>query len=610
MTSWITVIWSATAGICLTLAGVHFLVWVKSRDSWANLFFSIAAVSAAVTSVFEMDMMHAPTPEVYDELLRWSYVPVGLMVVSVAWFVRCYLRGGSIWLVWLLCVCRALILMLTFTMDSSLHFLEITGLRQVHVWGEIVVAPVGVENPWAYWANATTVLLIIITIDAAIAAWRRGNHRQAAVVGSTIIGATVLGITMSVMLAAGMLRMPYTLSLVFLIIVLGMAYELSVDLINAGQLSRELYQSRERMRLAVNAANLGVWDWDIANDEFWVTDNIRERTGIGASERIDLERLLHRVHSDDRERVRRTIQDALEIAEDFEIEYRGIAAGGETRFMVVRGRIARDGNGKPVHLRGVSLDITERKQAEAEARRQQAELAHVSRVATMGHLSTALAHELSQPLGAILRNTEAGELFLQHDPPDYEELKSILADIRRDDQRAAAVIDRMRSQLRRQEPVYERLSVGELLEQTIALAHSECQARHVVAHADIRDDLPPVRGDRVQLQQVMLNLVVNALDAMDDVPVDQRRLVVTARRAGERSMEVAVSDTGHGIPAGHEAHVFEPFHTTKAEGLGMGLAISRTIIESHGGRIRAERNPDGGATFRFTLNVVESKAIA
>ena len=129
---WISVIWSASAGICLTLAGVHFLVWLKSRESWANLFFSSAAVSAAATSMFELKMMHASTPEVYDGLLRLSYVPGGLMVVSAAWFVRFYLRGGRLWLVWVLCACRALILVLNFTMEPGLHFRKITSLDQTH----------------------------------------------------------------------------------------------------------------------------------------------------------------------------------------------------------------------------------------------------------------------------------------------------------------------------------------------------------------------------------------------------------------------------------------------------------------------------------------------
>ena len=256
------------------------------------------------------------------------------------------------------------------------------------------------------------------------------------------------------------------------------------------------------------------------------------------------------------------------------------------------------------------VELTGLKRAEQEMQALRRDLAHLSRVSTIGQLSSALAHELSQPLGAILRNAEAGELFLQRDPPDYEELRSIFTDIKSDDQRAAAVIQRVRSLLRREEPKYALLPVSELLEQVIALVYSECQVHHVAVRVLIPDSLPPVRGDRVQLQQAVLNLIMNSLDAMDGVPVDRRQLAVTARRLDEAFVEVAVSDTGHGIRDERLSRVFEPFETSKSGGLGLGLAISKTIIEAHGGRISVERNERGGATFRFTIRVAEPGASA
>ena len=248
-------------------------------------------------------------------------------------------------------------------------------------------------------------------------------------------------------------------------------------------------------------------------------------------------------------------------------------------------------------------DITQLRRAEVEAQELRRDLAHVQRASTMGVLASALAHELNQPLGAILRNAEAGELFLQQNPPDHEEVRAILADIRRDDQRAGAVIDRMRSLLKRRDQRLEPLPLKELLDHVAVLMRAEMQARHMTLQLDVPSNLPLVQGDRVQLQQVLLNLLMNALDAMDGLPSERRRLVVSARRAGGETVEVAVSDPGHGIPPEKLAHLFEPFWTTKSEGLGVGLAISQSIIGSHGGRIQADNNPDGGATFRFTLKI-------
>jgi signal transduction histidine kinase len=241
------------------------------------------------------------------------------------------------------------------------------------------------------------------------------------------------------------------------------------------------------------------------------------------------------------------------------------------------------------------------REREVETHRQRIELAHAGRVSTMGQLATALAHEINQPLGAILQNAEAAELILAQRPLDEGEIRAILSDIRRDDERAGAVISRMRSMLKRHELELEALPVAQLLDETLMLTRSEMRTRGVTLELELPPHLPPVRGDRVHLQQVLLNLLVNGAEAMAVLAPGERRLEVRARLIDEHTVEIAVSDSGHGIRDQDLARMFEPFFTTKPEGMGMGLAISRTIVESHGGRIWAENNPDGGTTFRFTL---------
>jgi two-component system, LuxR family, sensor kinase FixL len=249
------------------------------------------------------------------------------------------------------------------------------------------------------------------------------------------------------------------------------------------------------------------------------------------------------------------------------------------------------------------MDITDRKRAEAEVLQKRAELAHASRVSTMGQLASALAHELRQPLSAILLNAEAGESVVKQNPPDYEAVRAILADIRQDNQRASAVIDRMGSLLKRRNPEFEPLSVEQLIDEVTVLVRAEMLVRRVTFQVNIPPGLPPVQGDRVHLQQVILNLLVNGADAVSGSPVERRRLEVQAGPAADGTVEVAVRDTGHGIAETKLAHIFEPFFTTKPNGMGMGLAISKTIVELHGGRIWAENNAEGGATFRFTVKV-------
>ena len=252
-------------------------------------------------------------------------------------------------------------------------------------------------------------------------------------------------------------------------------------------------------------------------------------------------------------------------------------------------------------ISGLLVQRKHRRRAEVEILLQRTELAHVSRVSTMGQLTSTLAHELSQPLGAILRNAEAAEIFLQKEKPDLEEIRAILADIRVDDQRAGSVINRMRQLLQRRSLELNRLDLSEVLTGAVTLVQADARTRQVEVTLQLPVKLPDISGDRVHLQQVLLNLILNGLDAMADGVKSERRLTVRAGLAQDGNVEVAVSDCGTGIPADQQNRLFEPFFTTKPEGMGMGLVISRTIIEAHGGKIWAENNVGGGAVFKFTL---------
>lgn len=247
-----------------------------------------------------------------------------------------------------------------------------------------------------------------------------------------------------------------------------------------------------------------------------------------------------------------------------------------------------------------------RHRAEAEMLHQRMELAHVTRVSTMGQLAASLAHELTQPLGAILRNTEAAEMFLQKENPDLAEIRSILEDIRKDDQRAGKVIDRMRSLLKRRPVELKPLDLVELIRDSLALIRSDARARQVKINLEMPEKLPAVRGDRVHIQQVLLILVLNAMDAMAAVAAEERTLTLKTQLLNQRFVQVAVSDTGAGIPPDRQPRLFEPFFTTKPDGMGMGLAIAQTIIEAHDGSIQGANNTGRGAIFQFTLAVDQS----
>jgi signal transduction histidine kinase len=607
--SWVTVTWSMAAAVSLTLAGVHLLVWLRDREAVANLLFAVSAVAAAAVAMMELVLMRAQTPAEFEIILRWIHIPVATVAITIVWFVHHYLGTGRVWLAWLITSLRGLVLVLNFSPFPNATFQEIHALREVYFLGETLSAPVGEANPWRLLLHLSTGLLLIYVLDAAVAAWKLGRARQAWVLGASLPIAIVLAAVFSGLMVRGILPGPL-IGLVFLIFVLAMAFELSVDLIRAKQLSRELRESEERMRLAARAAELGFWDWDIKRDEVWIDDVGKERTGTLGPGLADHERYLSLIHPDDRDRVQQALDQAIRFQQDFEADFRMVSPGGEERWISASGKVEHDAHGEALRLRGISMDITARRQFESELQKHRSALGHTQRVFALGQLSAALAHELNQPLGAILRNAEAGELFLRQDPPDLRELREIFVDIQRDDHRAAEVIDRMRALLKHRELRFEVIALSELIGQVAALFESEMQARLAALRITVSPTLPEVRGDRVQLQQVLVNLLLNGLDALDARSNGVRQIEIGAAQAEGGLVELSVKDTGTGIEPDRLTDLFEPFVTTKSGGTGIGLAISQTIVEVHGGRIWAENNPDGGACIRFTLPVARPGAAA
>ena len=260
----------------------------------------------------------------------------------------------------------------------------------------------------------------------------------------------------------------------------------------------------------------------------------------------------------------------------------------------------RSENGDPVGILETNNDISERKQAEEALRNAQAELAHVTRVSTLGELTASIAHEVNQPLAAIVTNGEVSLRWLDRAEPDMNEVRVAVGDMVGSARRASEVIQRLRRLYKRVEPRKEHLEIDKVVSEAVSLLQGELRSQGVSLRLEIPPALPQVSGDPVQLQQVVINLAVNGIDAMADIGDRQRELMVRARQEGVEII-VEVKNSGTGINPGDEERVFDTFFTTKFDGMGMGLSICRSIIEGHGGRLWASRNAGPGATFNFAL---------
>ena len=286
---------------------------------------------------------------------------------------------------------------------------------------------------------------------------------------------------------------------------------------------------------------------------------------------------------------------------------------GSARHVSVSGKPVFDDRGRFTGYRGVGTDVTaavRAEQAEKALQQAQAELSHVTRVTTLGGLAASIAHELNQPLSAIVANGEAALRWLSHPTADGREVRSAVERIIADAHRAGAVIRRTREMSRRGKPETQSLDINSLIEEALSLVRREAISHRVTLRLEAAPDLPSVRGDRVQLQQIVINLVLNAIEAMASVSGRKREVVIRSHRHDRDQVVVAVQDYGIGIDPAHVETVFNAFFTTKPSGLGMGLSICRSIIEAHGGRVWASRNAGPGTTFHFTLRAAGAVASA
>ncbi len=980
--NWVTIIWSMGSAACLLLALMHIVVWWKDRKARANLAFSVMAIAVAAFAVLELALMRAETAEQFGITVRWMHVAAWVIIVSLVGFVRLYLNAGRRWLAWTVVGVRTVSLILNFIFSPNINFREITALRHVRFLGESVSVAKGVPNPWMLVAQLSLLLLVIFAADATIAVWRRGDRRQALVVGGSIVLFVVLATVQAVAITWGIISMPMTASLFYQGIVAAMAYELSYDVLHAAQITRrlqasevELRETHQRMDLATSAAGLGIWVWDIVRDEIWISEKGRDLFGFEPLEKLDIDRFRNAIHPDDRnflrqalqnslntgvdyeaehrvllpngeirwldergsvefssegkparmrgvsrdvtrrkvgeqallesearfrtmantapvliwmsgldklctffnkpwleftgrtieqelgngwaegvhpddfqsclktyveafharqpfvmqyrlrrhdgqyrwisdngvprydaqknfagyigscmdvtdliskeealrdseermslaataaslvvwtwdirrdevwlsekdralfgfsqreklsaervrgvvypedrQYVRRLVEKSLATGEEFEAEYRLVLADGRVRWVTRRGRVEFDENGKPTWERGVLMDITERKQAEekfrlvveaspsgivlvdregrivlvnshveklfgyrrdelvgklvdilvperfasqhpkhrgeflaaptaramgagrelfgrrkdgtefpveiglnpiqtpdgmlvlaavvdisarklaeAEALRHREELGHISRVAAMGELAASIAHELNQPLSGITSNASAGQRFIDRGDVDLRELRDLLGDVMADGRRAGDVIRSILNMVKKGVPARQHLNLNHVIINVTHMVNPNAMLQSCKLETLLEPNLPPIEADPIQLQQVLLNLVINAFDAMHDTPTPQRKVVIATERSGDGTIRASVRDYGVGIPEETRERVFEQFFTTKAKGLGMGLAIVRSIVESHGGTIAAENADGGGARFYFTL---------
>jgi two-component system, LuxR family, sensor kinase FixL len=372
----------------------------------------------------------------------------------------------------------------------------------------------------------------------------------------------------------------------------------------------ERLAAEQHMRMAASAAGVGLWMRDLARDTSWSNDQCRMILGMGPGEVTDLGKRLEVVHPEDRTRVAAAIDDAIKRGGDYSVRHRIVLPSGDVRWIVSHGSVRLGRDGKAATVWGVTADVTAPVRAELDAEVNRNELAHLSRVAMLGQLSGSIAHELNQPLTAILSNAQAALRFTSAPTVDLEGVREILRDIVADDQRAGEVIWRLRALFERGEAKSEPLVTGTLVRDVVRMLRSDLISRNVNVTLDLDPTLPAIHGDAVQLQQVLLNLIFNACEAMANSERSARALLIRTELSAPAQVAVSVVDGGPGIAPERLQKIFEPFVSSKPLGIGLGLVISRSIVAAHGGRLWCANNEVRGATFTFTIPCEPAPAAA
>src|SRR5438270_5005120 len=374
----------------------------------------------------------------------------------------------------------------------------------------------------------------------------------------------------------------------------------SMDITERKQSEAALRRSEGYLAEAQRLSQTGSWAWRSAgytalhlSEEWYRIYGFDPELGMPA-----WEQRLERIHPDDRAKWQRTLDGAIREKSEYQVEFRILLPDGTVKYVHTIGHPVFNTAGDLVEFVGSSMDITERKRAEEALRRAQADLAHINRVSMMGELAASMAHELKQPIAAALTNARTCERWLRRDTPDVAEGCEAALRMINDATRAAEVIDRVRSLYRRDTSDRELLDVNGIIREMTVLLRDKADRNSISICTDLDSGLPRITADRVQLQQVLMNLILNGIEAMTDA---KGELTITSKRTADAQLLGSVSDSGVGLPVGAVDRIFDAFFTTKEQGTGMGLSISRRIIESHGGSLRACANPGRGATFQFTL---------
>ena len=579
---------------------MQLIFWIKDRSDWAFLLSAGMAFSAAMVAVLELQLLHAMAIDIYAGLLRWMNLALFLMLISMVWFVYRIFDGARRWLALLITVAWSIGLIANFVAPGNLTFTEIARLeRHTAFWGEQFTLPSGTASPWKLFPDIASLLILVYVADASVRAYRAAQERKALVVGGGIVAFILIAGVHTPLVDAGVVATPYMISFSFLAIVMAMTYELSTDAFMAPRLINQLRASETRWRTLLENVGLAVVGVGADGKINYVNPFVLRLTGYSSNDLLG-EAVTRFVPDNQTAELSKRLDESRARDIDPYSRWTLVCASGDKRQLDWSSVRVLSDSGEFAGILSVGADITDQLQAQHDLQQTRNDMDRLARANMLGELTSALAHELNQPLAAILSNAQAARRFLESASPDLEEIGEALDDIIRDDKRAGEVIHGLRRILRQGEVTGELFDINDAAREVVELLTSEINARHVTLKQTYVPGGLQVYAGKVEIQQVIMNLLINALKAVTDTAASGKSIELRTSRDGD-SIVVSVKDTGPGVAPDMQAHLFDAFSSGRAGGLGMGLAICRRLVKSHDGEISWQNLAGAGAEFYFRL---------
>jgi PAS domain S-box-containing protein len=603
--SLITIAWSFVAAIGLTFVFFQLALWRGQSDNFTPLLAAIMAFAASIGALCELVMAKSPSISTYETALLINNLSIFLLLVPMVWFIRLRLGTGPKWLAWTITAIWVFCLMVNFIMPGNLTFSSIEHLEeQTSFWGEPFVVPVGTANPLRFLSEIASLLLIIFVSWAIVAAIFIGRGRRALRLGGAVLFFIVTAAIHTVLVDVGSVKTPYMISWAFMAIAVALGSEFIHEVASAARLSTEMKRGEARWQALIEHVDLGVIGLTAEGSISFA--NPAMLSLLGRNYRSILgQPLFDFVPSALREELRMRISTAREFGPRPRTNYPLVDAQGNRHEVVWSVVPIRKEAGVITGFMAICDDITTAHQMELDLRESRLAIEKLDRSAALSEITAGIAHELNQPLAAILSNAQAGKHLLGRDPIPTEELSEILNDIVDDDKRAKEVILGIRNLLSPQQGSMAATDFVDVTDDIRRFLASDLMARGVDLTIVHEQKQQLIECNKVQIEQVLLNLILNAVKAQSESgSLDPKIEIVT--KARRNYLSVFVCDSGPGIDPKVHQSILQPGVTTRQDGLGMGLTISRRIIENHRGKLAFKSLLGEGTIFRFTLPLAAS----